>query len=160
MAKPVFYSFHFGNDVMRVQQIRNIGAIEDNKPVSPNDWEEVKKKGDAAVERWIDENMKYRRCVVVLIGQETANRPWVKYEIKKAWNEKKGLVGIYIHNIKCPRNGTCSKGPNPFAEFTVGSNPMQNLVSCYDPISSNAYGEIAANMEKWVDAAIAQAQQR
>ncbi len=34
MAKvPVFYSFHFDNDVMRVQQIRNIGAIEDNKPV-------------------------------------------------------------------------------------------------------------------------------
>lgn len=40
MAKrQIFYSFHFDNDVMRVQQIRNIGAIEDNKPISPNDWD-------------------------------------------------------------------------------------------------------------------------
>jgi len=37
MAKiPVFYSFHFNNDVMRVQQIRNIGAIEGNPPTDPN----------------------------------------------------------------------------------------------------------------------------
>ena len=40
MAKvPVFYSFHFGNDVMRVQQIRNIGSIEGNAPTTPNEWE-------------------------------------------------------------------------------------------------------------------------
>ena len=39
MAKvPVFYSFHFDNDVMRVQQIRNIGMIDGNEPVSKNDW--------------------------------------------------------------------------------------------------------------------------
>lgn len=34
---------------MRVQQIRNIGSIEDNKPVSVNDWEEVKRKGDGSI---------------------------------------------------------------------------------------------------------------
>jgi hypothetical protein len=52
MAKrQVFYSFHYKNDVMRVAQIRNIGVIEGNKPVSENDWEEVKKKGDSAVEK-------------------------------------------------------------------------------------------------------------
>ena len=37
MAKrQIFYSFHYDNDVFRVQQIRNIGALEDNKPVSAN----------------------------------------------------------------------------------------------------------------------------
>ncbi len=67
MAKrQIFYSFHFKNDVMRVQQIRNIGALEDNKPVSANDWEEVKKKGDAGIEKWIDDNMSYRSCVVLI----------------------------------------------------------------------------------------------
>ena len=39
---PVFYSFHFTNDVMRVQQIRNIGAIEGNSAVSANEWERIK----------------------------------------------------------------------------------------------------------------------
>jgi len=157
MAKrSTFYRFHFVNDVMRVQQIRNIGALEDNNPVSPNDWEEVKKKGNAAVERWIDDNMKCRQCVVVLIGSETANRPWVKYEIKKAWDEKRGLFGVYIHNLKCPRNGTCSRGANPFEGFSVGTSKLSNIVKCYEPSSYDAYGDIAKNMESWVESAIAQ----
>lgn len=74
--KPVFFSFHFDNDVMRVQQVRNIGALEDNQPVSANDWEEVKRKGDASIERWIDENLKWRSCVVVLVGSETDVSPY------------------------------------------------------------------------------------
>ena len=86
MAKiPVFYSFHFDNDVMRVQQIRNIGSLEGNAPTTPNDWERLKRTGNNAVENWIDQNMKYKRCVIVLIGSETASRPWVQYEIIKAW---------------------------------------------------------------------------
>jgi len=35
--RQIFYSFHYANDVMRVQQIRNIGMLEDNSPVSPNE---------------------------------------------------------------------------------------------------------------------------
>ena len=63
MKRQVFYSFHYKNDVMRVSQIRNIGALEDNKPVSDNDWEEVKRKGDDNVKKWINDNMKYRSCL-------------------------------------------------------------------------------------------------
>src|SRR5687768_10763900 len=96
--EPVFYSFHYDNDVFRVQQIRNMGVVDGNAPVSANEWEQVKRRGDAGVERWIDESLKYKRCVIVLIGAETANRKWVKYEIKRAWELNKGLFGIYIHN--------------------------------------------------------------
>lgn len=39
MKRQVFYSFHFDNDAMRAQQIRNIGMIEGSEPVSPNNWE-------------------------------------------------------------------------------------------------------------------------
>ena len=97
IKRQIFYSFHFANDVFRVQQIRNLGALEDNKPVSVNDWEEVKKKGDAAIEKWIDDNMNYRSCVVVLIGEETANRKWVKHEIQKAWKDKYTTPRKCIH---------------------------------------------------------------
>jgi hypothetical protein len=156
--KPVFYSFHFANDVFRVQLVRNIGALEGNTPVSANEWEELKRKGDAAVERWIDDNMKYRQCVVVLIGSETANRRWVRHEILKAWNERRGVLGVYIHNLKCPRSGTCARGPNPFDSFTLnnGGQRLSSIVQCYDPPASSAYATIATNMEQWVDAAIAQ----
>lgn len=156
--RQIFYSFHFDNDVMRVQQVRNIGALEDNKPVSANDWEEVKRKGASAIERWIDENMNYRSCVVVLIGKETADRPWVQYEIKKAWKDGKGLLGIYIHNLKDPKAGTCSKGNNPFNRFTFKKGDEEYTIKCHDPNSDDAYNDIKNNLEKWVEAAISQRQ--
>jgi hypothetical protein len=87
---PVFYSFHFDNDVMRVQQIRQMGMIDGDEPVSKNDWETVKRSGPGAIERWIDANMNYKRCVVVLIGTDTHARPWVQYEVKKAWSDNRG----------------------------------------------------------------------
>lgn len=157
---PVFYSFCFDDDVMRVQQIRNIGSIEGNTPVSPNDWEKIKAKGDPAVEHWIDENMKYKQCVIVLIGRSTAQSKWVKYEIKKAWESRKGLFGIYVHNMRCPRTGTCAKGANPFANWNVGGRSMSQLITCYDPPATDAYNNIARNLRSWVTTAIAQAKAR
>lgn len=151
--KQIFYSFHFDKDVMRVQQIRNIGAIEGNSPVSANDWEKAKNT-PGGVKKWIDENMKHKSCVVVLIGEETYQREWVKYEIKKAWEDGRGVMGIYIHNIRCPRQGTCRKGRNPFSEFTLNGSPLSNIVPCYDPSSYNAYGEIAKNIGGWIEHAI------
>ena len=156
MAKiPVFYTFHFDNDVMRVQQVRNIGSIEGNPPTTPNEWERLKQAGKAAVQNWIDKNMKYKRCVIVLIGSDTANRPWVNYEIEKAWNSGKALLGIHIHNLSCPRNGKCRKGKNPFTEFSLNDGTkLSTLVPCYDPNPASTYQEIATNISSWINNAI------
>ena len=89
MVRRVFYSFHYDNDCWRTQQVRNIGLIEGNKAVSPNEWEEVKKGGDSAIERWIRDQLSGRVCTVVLVGAETAYRRWVLREIIQSWNYKK-----------------------------------------------------------------------
>lgn len=155
--KPVFFSFHYENDVMRVQQIRNIGSLEGNTPVLANEWETVKRGGDSSIKRWIDENMKYKQCVIVLVGKETAERPWVQYEIEKAWKDGKPIFGIYIHNLKCPRSGTSPKGKNPFDQIVLSNGyRLSSFVKCHDPLSYDAYNDIAKNMDKWVSAAIAQ----
>ena len=63
MAKRnIFYSFHFDNDVMRVQLIRNIGSLEENKPVTANRWEEIKRGGERAVKNWIDDTLLGSSC--------------------------------------------------------------------------------------------------
>jgi hypothetical protein len=154
--RKIFYSFHFDNDVMRVQQVRNMGVIEGNEAVSPNTWEEVKRKGSTSIEKWIDENMKGRSCVVVLIGKETHKRPWVKYEIQKAWKEGKGLFGIHVHNLNCPNTGSCSKGINPFDQFEFTQGGKVLVPKVYDPAANNAYNEVKANLSKWVETAIVQ----
>lgn len=161
MAKPqVFYSFHFDNDVFRVQQIRNIGVIEGNEPVSKNDWEQARKT-PGGIEKWIDENMKYKTCVVVLVGSETASRPWVRYEIAKGWDDGKGVVGIYIHNLKDPRTsnnppyyGKCAQGSNPFAQINLkNGQTLASYVTCYNPDPSDAYNDIARNLTSWIASA-------
>jgi len=155
IKRQIFFSFHYDNDVFRVQQIRNIGALEENKPVSANDWETVKKGGDKAIEKWIDDYMNYRSCVVVLIGEETAKRPWVKYEIKKAWQDGKGLLGIHINNLKDPKTGTCSQGINPFNQFNFkDKNGNNKTIPCKTTSTSNAYNDIKNNIEAWVEEAI------
>lgn len=152
--RQIFYSFHYEKDVFRVQQIRNMGALEDNQPVSHNEWEAVKRGGDKAIEKWIDDNMKSRSCVVVLIGEDTYKRPWVKYEIKKAWEDGKGLLGIHIDNLKDPKTGTCSKGTNPFNQFTFRHRGNIKTIPCKTPSIINAYGDIKNNIENWVEDAI------
>ena len=156
MAKRnIFYSFHFNNDVFRVQQVRNMGVIEGNEPVSPNTWEQLK-KSKASVEKWIEDNMGSKSCVIVLIGSETSTRPWVDYEIKKAWKDGKGLLGIHIHNLKCLNVGTCTKGKNPFDAITFKRGQQIFVPKVYDPRSNDAYADISANLSAWVEAAIAQ----
>lgn len=156
MAKrKVFYSFQYKKDVFRVQQLRNIGSLNGEKPVTPNKWEEVEKKGKKAIKEWIDENMKNKSCVIVLIGEDTANSEWVNYEIKKAWNEGKALLGIYIHNLKDPRTGKSKKGGNPFANFVFkNGDKLSSRVKCYNPSLSDPYNDIKENIEEWIEEAI------
>ncbi|MCH8863545.1 MAG: TIR domain-containing protein [Proteobacteria bacterium] len=159
MARRIFYSFHFANDYWRTSQVRNIGVVEDNAPVSDNDWEAVKKKGDQAIKNWINDQLKGRSCTIVLVGAKTAGRKWINYEIRRSWNEGKGVVGIYIHRLK-NRNGYQSqKGNNPFASFTMDRDQkkLSSIVKCYNPnttSSKTAYGIIANNISNWAEEAI------
>lgn len=163
MAKRrVFYSFHYDEDVFRVQQIRNIGVIEGNSPVSVNDWESVKRKGDKAIENWINETMKDRSCVVVLIGNKTSSRRWVNYEICKAWDDGKGVLGIYIDDLVDPRfsqtpplYGRSNRGANPFDSILLtDGTKLSARAKCYAPPSIDTYKYIAENIETWIDDAI------
>lgn len=159
MKRQIFYSFHFKNDCWRTGQVRNIGTIEGNKPVSENDWEEVKKKGDENIKKWINDQLKYRSCTVVLIGAETSKRKWVKYEIEKSWNDGKGVLGIYIHNLKDQNQERSEKGDNPFEQFTCeNGKKLSDYVKTYNPPygadSKANYNYIAENIEDWIETAI------
>lgn len=158
MARRVFYSFHYKPDCWRASQVRNIGMIEGNQPASDNDWESITRGGEVAIKRWIDRQMQGRSCTVVLIGSATTGRKWINYEIEKSWKDGKGLVGIYIHNLKVP-NQVLSPPPgtNPFAGFKVNGILLSNIVKAYNPPSDSraAYKWIADNLAAAIDEAIA-----
>ncbi|MXP28354.1 molecular chaperone Tir [Porphyrobacter algicida] len=159
MARRVFFSFHFNNDYWRTQQVRNMGALEGQPLCTPNAWEEVKRKGKASIEKWIADNMSGKSCVVVLVGSQTANRPWVQHEIIKAWNDKKGVLGIRVNKL-LDRNGQTSlAGANPFEAITFNSGKkLSEVVQLITPTGSDSkdiYASISNGIEKWIEDAIA-----
>lgn len=133
--RQVFYSFHYGPDCWRASTVRSIGAIEGNRPTTDNDWETIKKGGDEAVKRWINNQIAGKSCAVILVGNQTANRKWINYEIVRAWNEGLGVVGIHIHGLKDHAGYISTKGANPFDYITHGNsgNKLSSVAKCYDP---------------------------
>lgn len=157
MARKVFYSFHYQNDHWRVQQVMKMGVIEGQPLLSSQRWEEVQKAGKAAIEAWIAQQMKDKSVVVVLIGSETSTRPWVRHEIIKAWNDGKGLLGVYIHGLKDEHGYASLKGKNPFDGVKMKDGTlMSKYVSVYEPIGSTSqdkYDYIKRGLPNWVEAA-------
>ncbi|MBJ9592220.1 TIR domain-containing protein [Burkholderia seminalis] len=160
MTRRVFFSFHFDNDYWRTQQIRNMGALEGQSLCTPNAWEEVKRKGNAAIEKWIADNMDGKSCVVVLVGSQTANRPWVQHEIVKAWNDKRGVLGIRVDRLLDRNSQTSAAGANPFDAITFrnSSRKLSSVVPLITPKGNDSkavYASISNGIEKWIEEAIA-----
>ena len=157
MARRTFFSFHYNPDNWRASEVRNMGMIEGNRPVTDNDWETITKGGDAAIEKWIAEQMRGRSCTAVLIGSATARRKWITHEIIESWKKGMGVFGVYIHGLLDKNQNQSSKGKNPFAHLTLGKRKLSTIVQAYDPpyaTSKNAYGHIRDNIADWADEAV------
>ena len=159
MARNCFYSFHYKPDNARASQVRNIGVIEGNPPISDHDWESVTKGGDDAIKRWIAGQMKGKTCAIVLVGTGTANRKWINHEIIKAWDDGLGVVGVRIHGLKNLDGQTSNKGDNPFDYIGYGSTgkKLSSIVKCYDPggtSSKERYDWISTHLANAVEEAI------
>ena len=141
MARSVFFSFHYQNDVWRANQIRNLHIVTGCAAAGFQDgslWEEAKKNGDSTVKRLIDNGLIGTSVTVVLIGSETSNRKYVGYEIEQSIARGNGLLGVYIHNLKDKDSKTSSKGAVPAA-----------LAAAKAPV----YEWDASKFGEWVEAA-------
>lgn len=158
MTRKVFHSFRYELDHWRVQQVKQMGVVEGQPLLNSNEWEQIKKGGCAAIRRWIDEQMKGKSCQIILIGQATTGRKWVDYEIRKAWADRKGVCGIYIHNLKDSDGNTVPKGRNPLDDIMLnGGGSLSSIVKTYDPPNlfwKSAYTSIEENISKLVEDAI------
>jgi hypothetical protein len=130
MARSVFFSFHYQRDIVRVNQIRNLPEIVDAAAAGFKDsslWEEAKKKSDDAVKKLIDTGLNGTSVTVVCIGNKTAGRKFVNYEIQKSIDRGNGIVGIQIHHLKNFANEVDDPGDTP-ALLTKHNYPVYKYV--------------------------------
>jgi hypothetical protein len=110
MARRVFFSFHYDKDIWRANQVRNCNVVAGTDMAGffdHSEYEEAKRKGHGGIRRMILRHLDDTTVTVVLIGTETAGRPWVNYEIRQSIARRNGLLGIYIHHLR-DQNGSSS----------------------------------------------------
>ena len=159
MARKVFFSFHYA-DVWRVMQIRNCWVVRGEKEatgfVDKADFEKVERQGAKVIKNWIDGQLTGTSTTIVLIGAETASRPYVQYEILQSYNRGNGLLGIRVHNMK-DENGQVQwfGGSNPFDAVEVeggifGTTALSNklAIPLYDWVTDDGRKNIASWIEK------------
>jgi MTH538 TIR-like domain (DUF1863) len=156
MPRRVFFSFHHTRDSWRANQVRNSWVTQDREAAGfwdAAEWEQVKRKDDATIHRWIDRQMEGTSVTVVLIGAETYTREHVGYEISQSYKLKKGLLGVRVHNLKDRGGRTDSYGENPLDNWTVTVDGIQKslaqMYSTYDYIGDDGY----RNMGRWIESA-------
>lgn len=152
MARRTFFSFHYNNDNWRAGIVRNSWVTKDRAAagfLDSAEWEEVKKKKDADIEKWIDGQLTGTSVTVVLIGEKTYGRKWINYEITASWGRNNGLIGIYVHQIKDQNQKTTSKGKNPFEQWTFKRGDRVIPIPVYDWVNDDGYN----NMGDWIEKA-------
>lgn len=135
MARNVFFSFHYDNDVWRAHIVRNSWVTKPNRGawgvVDKAEFESLKKKGEDAVKRWIDAQLDNTTVTVVLIGSETLQRPFVKYEIEQSKKRGNAIIGVFVNNVKDQDGKTstaCSTVGFPYSEYDwISNNGYENL---------------------------------
>jgi hypothetical protein len=141
MARRVFFSFHYGRDLWRVNVVRNSGVVEGVSAAGFHDasvWDETRKEGAEAIKKLIDSGLDDTSVTVVLIGAETASRTYVSYEIEKSVARGNGILGIRIDKIRDKDGKTESPGPVPPVLARIGA-----------PIYDWEYGRLG----EWVERA-------
>jgi len=157
MVRRVFFSFHYERDIWRVSQVRNSWVtkpdIEEAGYIDAASWENIRKQGDDAIKRWIANQLDGTSVTVVLIGKETSTREWVRYEIRKSYEKKNGLLGVYIHNLKDNEGKTDEQGNNYFGEIGKDDkgNPVYfgQIFPTYDYVNNKGYD----NIGDWIEQA-------
>ena len=101
--RRVFFSFEYEHDVWRANNVRNSWVTQGKEAagfIDAAEFEEIKKGGDAAIQRWIVDQLHRTSVTVVLVGAHTCSRKWVKYEIEQSKKRSNGLLGIDISKIE------------------------------------------------------------
>jgi hypothetical protein len=120
MARRVFFSFKYKEDVSRAMVVRNSWVAKGKEAagfIDAADFEKLKKQGDDVIKNWIDKQLVGTSVTVVLVGEKTCSSRWIKYEIEKSIKEGKGLLGIDISKIKDLQGDTterCGRIPDGY----------------------------------------------
>lgn len=122
-AKPakrrVFFSFHYQNDVWKVNQVRQSwrrnyeNSRESEGFFDASLWETKRLTGPESIKTLIREGMANTSVTCVLVGSQTFERRWVRYELARSVVKGNGLLAVNINRMGDQQGRESQLGPNP-----------------------------------------------
>lgn len=133
MAVHNVFISHYSGDVERLRnlknrleaancKVRNSSAEEDKEGGLVRNG---KKVADATIARYLRARINWAGTFIVIIGEHTHERPWVNYEIKKAAEMGKQIIGIYDHG--CKNNVELPEAYKRYGGSPIGWNSIDKL---------------------------------
>ena len=118
MARRTFFSFHYQPDIWRVMNVRNSWVIkpEDQVPdgfLDSSVFEASRRESPDALKKFLREGLNNSSVTCVLVGAQTSERRWVRYEIVRSIIKGNGLLSVDIHDLKNEDGQTTYKGNDP-----------------------------------------------
>ena len=90
---------------------------------------------------------------VFLLGEVTAHRRWVKYELEQSVERGNGLLGIRIHRLGDQEGYEAQKGDDILGLYTIELDgedvPLNDVYPTYDWVVDNGYD----NIGEWIEEA-------
>ena len=133
--RRVFFSFHYQNDINRVNIVRNSWVVRPDSQMQGEGfydasiWETAKRHGDDSLKDLIRKGVDNTSVTCVLAGQHTWGRRWVRYEIARSVIKGNALLTVHIAELQCMRNGVGMRGHNPLDYIGVYEHPQSRKVS-------------------------------
>lgn len=156
--RRVFFSFHYQNDIWRVNQVRNSWRYqkEDRRFADgfydASIWESSQRKGVDSLKALIREGIKNSSVTAILVGANTYQRRWVRYEIARSVIKGNGLLAVQVHQMRDRQRYVSNEGPNPLDYMGVYNTGGNIRLAEIQNGSWVAYGDYAQSVtlpETW-----------
>jgi hypothetical protein len=152
----VFFLYDTENDLFRARKLTHEGHDPEASGPANVDYDMMTGQRDDDVRDWMDSRLERSSCLVVLIGEHTASRRWVKYAIGMARNLDVPMIGVKIDKLTDADGNQGIAGSNPFASAGMTARAL-SAVEIYDPqfaTSAFARAYIRYALADWVELAM------
>ena len=125
--ETLFVAFNDESDSARTNRVRK-QLLESGKYLvsgySPYTTWAKSRSGDSISELRadFDRDFKSARCVIVMLGEECATNPWIRYAIERSYVLEKAMFALDISMIADENDKVCSPDINPLERFAVLEN--------------------------------------
>lgn len=138
MPRYTFFSFSF-EDVknFKVNVVRNSWLLNHSSGtfIDGSIWEKEKSKGPSQIKNLIETGLKKTSVTAILIGDETSDRRWVKYEIVKSFEKGNGILAIHINRIRGKEQVISARGLNPLDRLAFQISGDGRKISLFELVN-------------------------